>query len=277
MAIVVSSIRNGRWIIKFLAALKKNNEAFESARLLEAANLPLVLINGVPVKVADALKRVALDDKAVPQPGAVTTLLYGYANPASVRHQRKLRGLARELAKLVSKTENLMERTADRISGVAANFELGSMTWDVGLEAPTVNALRYASKLAAKLRTRYERIPSQSGEARSEEELVYLCLFIEANTGRPHQGDIAYLIEAALQTHGIREDWNDDKVRQVVNRFKKNQIRTCGVSFSVTSLTVRLSPHPGDPRRIAKVADNRTPKPPEIHPFASTLTFTVPY
>jgi hypothetical protein len=248
MPIVLNSLTNGQWIKKLIVALKEHDEAVESATLLEAGGLPLLLVGGVGLGVVEALKLdVNLELERV-QPGVVLQFLYRYTDPRSMRWQRMLRRRAGDLAKLLSKTEMLMKQATTRVSAAVPEFEISCGTWKEGLEAPTVAMLTSAIQQTSILREHYRQVSSQKGEARDEYSLVYLCLFIESKTGRNHWVDIANLLEAAFQAHRCNEAWDADRVRKVIRRFEKDH-RTI---YKEMRAFIVENPHDYDPKFTVK-------------------------
>ena len=55
-----------------------------------------------------------------------------------------------------------------------------------------------------------------------DEFLIVLWLTIKAESGNPHWGDIAYLLESAFYVSGFDEHFDSDKVKQRIKRFQKD-------------------------------------------------------
>jgi len=190
-----NSFVSGEWLGKLNRVFKEHPHSKESLGLLEA--------EGVPSRT-------------------VLHFLYSYTHPQSRQHQGALRQRARKLARLLQKVGKLAETASKEVESSRPHFELGPMEWQLYLESAAVHILNAAAKDIAPLRQHYHQISSVRGKLRDEGELVYLCLLIEDITGRPHWEDLAYLLEAAFLVHGVSEDWNEDAVRKIVKRFRKD-------------------------------------------------------
>jgi hypothetical protein len=195
MSVIVGEFRSGEWQKSFKDVLKRHPFATQSFENLKG----------------EGFKEAAL-----------VRFLYEYSHPSSVKAQRATRKWAAALAKQLAKTEKLMRKSADDLESCIDRVELGFATQlQTFSEKPTVHTLRTAAECVGNLREHYKRVSSQKGKARDEEQLVYLCLLVEGATGRPHWEDLAYLLDAAFAAHGENEDWDEDALRKVVTRFRK--------------------------------------------------------
>lgn len=149
------------------------------------------------------------------------SFLYSYSHPEPPQRQQALRKRAGELALLLRKVGKLMESVGREIEATVPQFQMAPMEWQHFQEPRVIYALGHAAGEIAPLREHYHAISSLRGKLRNEGELVYLCQFIQATTGRPHWADIACLLGAAFLAHGKSEDWDADSLRKIVQRFKK--------------------------------------------------------
>jgi hypothetical protein len=191
----ISEFTMGEWPRNFHAKAKEHHGAIESLRLLAAEGM---------------------DNRNVLE------CLYHYSHPVSVKRLRALRKWAGDMAKQMAKSEKAVRQTADELAGELPYFQMSQTAWQTYTEAGTIESLLNAAECLAKLGKHYQKISSQKGKARDEETLVYLSLKIQAITGRPHWGDLAYLLEVAFQTHGQYMEWDKDSVRKAVQRYKKS-------------------------------------------------------
>jgi hypothetical protein len=172
MAGSVSGSEGGEWPKRFLGILREHLAVRQSMDNLEA----------------EGIKRPVL-----------MSLLHSYSDPESVRAQRSFRRRAGETAKLLTRTETLMTKSANRLEGVIEDIHMGLPSSVQSYnESSTLRSLRAAIGETSRLRKHFKRTSSKKGKSRDEELLVRLCLSVEGVTGRRHWEDLAYLLDAAF-------------------------------------------------------------------------------
>ena len=196
MTVIVSDFASGEWPKKFMTVLSQHPSALESLDNLEA----------------EGMKR-----------HVVISLLGSYSHPESVTSLRAFRKRAGETAKLLTRTETLMTKSANRLESVIEDIYEGlPSSLQSYNEVSTLRSLRAAIGETSRLRQHFRQTSSKKGKSRDEELLVRLCLSVEGVTGRRHWEDLAYLLDAAFSAHGEHEDWDEDRLRKIIKRFQKS-------------------------------------------------------
>jgi hypothetical protein len=234
--------------------LQESPEAPRSLELLESGGMP---------------RRVLL------------SFLHDYTDPQSVRRGRVKRAWAAELAKRLMKTSNLMQDTAERLEGADGVFNLWDTAFQAYDEAGVVETLKSAVERLKLLQQHYHRISTQRGKARDEESLVYLCLKVDAITGRRNWENLAYLLEVAFEAQGHSEDWNEDALRKIVARFKRSHPKVYDSMKDFIISTVQQRPQPASVTRSTRNRRFSERKPSEpvtalLHGLAHRVSDTIP-
>jgi hypothetical protein len=149
--------------------------------------------------------------------------LYDYTHPDSISMTMQKRRSAREMMKRIPKVQQNLKDAAETLQAILPL--MSEQTVFVSFHS-AIHTMRDIALQLAPLCKEVKKVSSQRGKGRNDEILVFLCLDIQAITGRPHWGDLAYLLEVASELHGKPEDWDADKVRGIFKRFRSSYPKT---------------------------------------------------
>lgn len=189
-------------------------------------------------------------------------------NPETEEVRALLLSAADDVSRCISLSEKVVfllgkARPEPRDSAVKQSYERSA--------EKSITALKMLRFSCVKLADDYRRQISNRGQQRDEWRIVMLCLAMRAATGRYHFREIELIVNAALETSGLRvgnvEIVDGERIRAIFNRFRKT------AKDEYRSLLEELGlPLPANPKQLPEMAEIVRIFRGERAPYADDLT-----
>jgi len=169
-------------------------------------------------------------------------LLHSYCRPLDKRVLALFREEARERRKSIQKLIGAVKRLKAEIDRASKQDGMARLIREA--DDPRIN-LRYAlQKYLDRLEdweNRFRRASSAKGSGRDDSALVTLVFDLCELTGKPHYGDVAYLVERGLAAYGSNRDLDAEVIKKRVKRFVRRN-PTLDHPLDILSLLWGLGP-----------------------------------
>jgi hypothetical protein len=152
----------------------------------------------------------------------VASILFWYTDPLSAHEQTRITALAKSYVRMLDALQKKLWDCQRSLGQSEVDRMTPPSSWPVDHIDEVAEVMMEASVFVSDLADKLRPFSSAKGKLRNEEVLVSLCLEVRAVTGMPHWIDIAFLLEAAWETRGERQMWDQDSLRKVFNRYRES-------------------------------------------------------